>query len=55
MCDEGEEYASILDKEGVEVEHIHYPNMFHGFVTMTKLKAAKFAAFDFLNDYKKIL
>lgn len=55
LCDEGEEYASILDKEGVEVEHIHYPNMFHGFVTMTKLKAAKFAAFDFLNDYKKIL
>ena len=27
--------------------------MFHGFVTATKLKAAKFAAFDFLEDYKK--
>jgi acetyl esterase len=55
LSDEGEEYAALLNKAGVSVEHIHYPNMFHGFVNMTKLKAAKYAAEDFLKDYKKIL
>ena len=55
LCDEGEEYAALLNNAGVSIEHIHYPNMFHGFVTMTKLKAAKYAAEDFLSDYKKIL
>ena len=55
LSDEGEEYAALLNKAGVDIEHIHYPNMFHGFVNMTKLKAAKYAAEDFLTDYKKIL
>ena len=55
LSDEGEEYAAVLNNAGVSINHIHYPNMFHGFVTATKLKAAKFAAFDFLEDYKKIL
>ena len=55
LSDEGEEYAAMLNNAGVYINHIHYPNMFHGFVTATKLKAAKFAAFDFLEDYKKIL
>ena len=55
LSDEGEEYAALLNKAGVDIEHIHYPNMFHGFVNMTKLKAAKYAAEDFLKDYKKIL
>ena len=55
LSDEGEDYAAILNDNGISVEHIHYPNMFHGFVTMTKLKAAKYAANNFLEDYKKIL
>ena len=55
MSDEGEDYAATLNNNGVNVEHIHYPNMFHGFVTMTKLKAAEYAANNFLEDYKEML
>jgi len=55
LSDEGEDYAATLNKNGVNVEHIHYPNMFHGFVTMTKLKAAEYAANNFLEDYKEML
>ena len=55
LSDEGEDYAATLNNNGVNVEHIHYPNMFHGFVTMTKLKAAEYAANNFLEDYKEML
>jgi acetyl esterase len=37
------------------VKQLHYPSLFHGFASMTRLKAAKLAVNDFLAEYKEIL
>ena len=55
LWDEAEDYASILLEMGADVKQFHYPGMFHGFVSMTKLHEPKAAVLDFLNEYKKIL
>lgn len=34
LCDEGWAYAKRLSEAGVEVEHQHFPSMFHGFISM---------------------
>jgi len=34
---------------------LHYPNMFHGFASATRIKAAQIAVDDFLREYKEIL
>ena len=55
LCDDGEKYAYLLHKGKHNVKQLHYPTMFHGFASMTKLKAAQIAVEDFLKEYKKIL
>lgn len=55
LCDEGEIYAYLLHKGKHNVKQLHYPTMFHGFASVTKLKAAQIAVEDFLREYKKIL
>jgi acetyl esterase len=55
LCDDGEKYAYLLHKKGDKVKQLHYPNMFHGFASATKLKASRIAVDDFLREYKKIL
>ena len=55
LCDDGEKYAYLLHKRGHNVKQLHYPNMFHGFVSSTRLNAAKIAVDDFLREYKKII
>lgn len=37
LCDEGVAYAERLATAGVPVEHLHYGEMIHGFVSMTDL------------------
>jgi acetyl esterase len=37
LCDEGDEYAARLKKDGVSVAYRHFPGQFHGFFTMGKL------------------
>jgi acetyl esterase len=37
LRDEGTEYAELLDKAGVEVEHIREPHVPHGYITMTRV------------------
>jgi len=37
LRDEGTEYAELLEKAGVEVEHIREPHVPHGYITMTRL------------------
>jgi acetyl esterase len=32
LCDQGKAYAAALSNSGVEVQHLHYPNAFHGFI-----------------------
>mgnify|MGYP001158398679 FL=1 len=55
ICDEGNEYAEIVKKQGTNIKVLNYPTLFHNFAFMTKLKAAKKATHDFLDEYKKIV
>tara|TARA_B100000965_G_scaffold309974_1_gene269292 strand:- start:614 stop:1624 length:1011 start_codon:yes stop_codon:yes gene_type:complete len=55
LSDEAEEYAFKLHENDNNVKQLHYPSLFHGFASMTRLKAAKKAVDDFLMEYKKIL
>ena len=55
LSDEAEGYAFLLHESGTSVKQLHYPSLFHGFASMTRLKAAKKAVNDFLSEYKKIL
>ena len=36
LCDEGDDYATLLAEAGVEVVHLRYPGMIHGFVAMAE-------------------
>jgi acetyl esterase len=55
LCDDGEKYAYLLHEKGDKVKQLHYPNMFHGFASVTRIKAAQIAVDDFLREYKEIL
>ena len=55
LCDDGEKYAYLLHEKGDKVKQLHYPNMFHGFASVTRIKAAQIAVDDFLSEYRKIL
>ena len=55
LSDEAEKYAYLLHEKGNNVKQLHYPSMFHGFASMTRLNSAKIAVVDFLKEYKKIL
>lgn len=46
LRDEGTAYADRLDAAGVPVEHLHYPAMAHGFLSLTDDVDAADAAFD---------
>ena len=53
--DEAEEFAFLLHENDNTVIQLHYPSLFHGFASMTRLKSAKLAVDDFLREYKEIL
>ena len=55
LHDEAEDYASLLHNLGNNVKQLHYPSLFHGFASITKLKKANDAVNDMLIEYKKIL
>ena len=55
LSDEAEGYAFLLHESGTSVKQLHYPSLFHGFASMTRLKAARKAVNDFLSEYKEIL
>ena len=55
LVDEAEKYASLLHEKGIFVKQLHYPSLFHGFASMTRLKSANKAVNDFLSEYKKML
>ena len=55
LSDEAEEYAYLLHKNNNYVKQLHYPSLFHGFASMTRLKNADKAVCDFLSEYKRLL
>ena len=55
LCDDGEKYAYLLHEKGDKVKQLHYPNMFHGFASATRIKAAQIAVDDFLKSIKNTM
>ena len=55
LVDEAEEFAFLLHENDNTLVQLHYPSLFHGFASMTRLKSAKLAVDDFLKEYKEIL
>ena len=55
LVDEAEEFAFLLHENDNTIIQLHYPSLFHGFASMTRLKSAKLAVDDFLREYKEIL
>ena len=55
LCDEAEKYAYLLHQKHINIHQLHYPSLIHGFASMSKLKRAKLAVDNFLDEYKKIL
>tara|TARA_B100000029_G_scaffold516778_1_gene634079 strand:- start:12040 stop:13059 length:1020 start_codon:yes stop_codon:yes gene_type:complete len=55
LRDEGEIYANNLLQNNFVIEQLHYPNMFHAFVNMTRIKACKIAADDMINELKEFI
>ncbi|NIH83874.1 alpha/beta hydrolase [Amycolatopsis granulosa] len=43
LASEGRAYAGALARDGVPVTHRHYPGLFHGFLTIATLQAARSA------------
>jgi acetyl esterase/lipase len=46
LCDEGEAYTRRLERSGVPVEHRHFSDQIHGFLTMGKIVRAARPALD---------
>jgi acetyl esterase len=55
LCDEGVAYARTLDRDGVQVAHLHLPNQVHGFLTMGRIIRAAGFALDTMGAYLRRL
>jgi hypothetical protein len=42
-------------EKSINIRQLHYPSLIHGFASMSRLRKAKLAVDNFLDDYKKIL
>ena len=52
LRDEAEIYAKKLTRSGVRVRQLHYPDLFHGFVNLTGLRACKTAVDDMIDEMR---
>ena len=55
LCDEAAEFENIIKNQGAIVKRLHYPSLFHGFASLTRLKEPYVSVMDFLLEYKKLL
>ena len=51
LCDEGIAYAAALHEAGVPVDHLHYADMLHGFLSMPLALPQAIEATDRIADY----
>ena len=52
LRDEAEVYAKKLNRSGVRVKQLHYPDLFHGFVNLTGLRECKTAVDDMIDEMR---
>ena len=52
LRDEAEVYAKKLNRSGARVRQLHYPDLFHGFVNLTGLRACKTAVDDMIDEMR---
>ena len=52
LCDEGKKYAMHLKAQGNLVSQVHYPGLFHGFVTFSRLREAKNATLGIIEEIR---
>ena len=52
LRDEAEVYAKKLNQSGARVRQLHYPDLFHGFVNLTGLRACKTAVDDMIDEMR---
>jgi len=55
LCDEGEAYALKLHNAGFYLKQLHYPSLFHGFISISLLRTARRAMEDMIDILKKEL
>ena len=55
MRDEAEVYAKKLNRSGARVRQLHYPDLFHGFVNLTGLRACKTAVDDMIDEMRNFM
>ena len=55
LCDEGEAYALKLHNAGFYLKQLHYPSLFHGFISISLLRTARRALEDMIDTLKKEL
>ena len=55
LCDEAAEFENIIKNQGAIVKRLHYPSLFHGFASLTRLKEPYVSVMNFLLEYKKLL
>ncbi|HEY8289695.1 MAG TPA: alpha/beta hydrolase [Acetobacteraceae bacterium] len=48
LCDEGIAYAQRLEREGVRVQHLHFSDQIHGFMSMGRIIRAADVAIDMM-------
>ena len=48
LCDEGIAYARRLEREGVRVQHLHFSDQIHGFMSMGRIVRAADVAIDMM-------
>ena len=55
LCDEGNEYAKLLEESGNIVKKLHFPDLFHGFVNFTNLSKAESGVQTIIQTIKRSL
>jgi acetyl esterase len=55
LCDEGNEYAKLLEKNGNNISRLHFYNLFHGFVNLTNIRKAEQGTLEIISRIKAYL
>ena len=55
LCDEGNDYAKLLEKNGNNISRLHFSNLFHGFVNLTNIRKAEQGTLEIISRIKAYL